>query len=197
MANKLLPPQDRLLKRLSYNSATGLLLWRAREPDDFLPAKYPAERVAKIWNGKFAGTPALACPMPNGYLHGAFDSVDYLQHRVIYKLVTGQEPIDIDHFDGNRSNNRFANFRSTDPSNNMRNRSRSSNNTSGVNGVYRVGTKDRWYAQIEVEGRTFHLGTHDTIEAAAAARLAADHRHGFTERHGQDPTLNAAAILAS
>lgn len=184
MATKILPPQERLHNRLKYDAETGELIWRERPPCDFAVGRYPQDRLANIWNGKFAGRPALASPMPNGYLHGAFDSADYLQHRIIWKLLTGSEPLHIDHINGLRTDNRIANLRSVTVSGNMRNRSLSRNNRSGVIGVHFEARSGLWCASMEVGGAVLYLGRFPLIEDAERARKTAEAEHGFSPRHG-------------
>lgn len=183
MAKKLLPSQERLLKRLEYNPDTGVLLWLERPATEFIGMTYPAERHAKIWNAKHVGKPALHSPMANGYRHGMFDTVDYLQHRIIWKLVHGTEPDFIDHVNGVRSDNRLSNLRSVTVHENMRNRKISSNNTSGFPGVHFETRSQLWVVQLEIEGRARYVGRYSDKADAVAARIKASEGLGFTERH--------------
>ena len=133
------------------------------------------------WNGKMAGKP-FGTKHNRGYIHGDIGGTKYLAHRIIWKMVTGEEPPEIDHDDGNGTNNRFANLLASNHQSNMRNAERRVPNTSGVVGVYPA-RGGRWTARIKTNG-TFHtLGTFDTIEAAHAVRMARQRELGFTERH--------------
>lgn len=184
MKAKPLPSRERLLQRLDYDPKTGEMTWKERPPEDFSEGRYPTARQANIWNGKFAGKPALASPMANGYLHGALDSTDYLQHRIIWKLVTGDEPEFVDHVNGIRDDNRWENLRSTSVTQNMRNRRLPRNNTSGVMGVHWDAKANLWCATIVVLGRLVYLGRYANIDEAARVRKTADLRYGFSSRHG-------------
>lgn len=183
MATKLLPSQERLLKRLDYNSDTGLLVWRLRDVSEFQGMTYPAERHAKIWNAKHVGKPALNAPMANGYRHGMLDGIDYLQHRIIWKLVAGVDPEFIDHINGDRSDNRLVNLRSVSAEENMRNRTLSINNSSGCPGVHFEARSQRWVVQLELAGRVKYVGRYIELSDAIAARVRATEGQGFTERH--------------
>lgn len=183
MAKKLLPSQERLLKRLGYNPDTGDLLWLERPVSDFEGMAYPAERHAKVWNSKHVGKPALNAMAANGYRHGVFDNVDYLQHRIIWKLAHGTDPNFIDHLNGDRSDNRLSNLRSVTFNENMRNRKISSNNTSGFPGVYFEKRSQLWIVQLEIEGRVSYVGGYVDKADAIAARIKACEGLGFTERH--------------
>ena len=97
-----------------------------------------------------------------------------LLHRVILGAVAGMS---VDHIDGNPANNQRANLRVCTHAENMRNRKKHSNNKSGFKGVYR--SRDRWRAQIKVNGTRIALGTFANIEDAAAAYAqAAPRYHG-------------------
>lgn len=56
------------------------------------------------------------------------------------------------------------------------------NNTSGVRGVSWHTGRQKWYARMEVNGRTVSLGYYDTIEDAAKARQEAIRR-----KYGEQP----------
>ena len=87
--------------------------------------------------------------------------------------MTGEWPDGyIDHGNGVRTDNRWANLRAGDRSFNMQNQRRARrDNTTGWLGVSRV--KSRFEAAIQVRGRRFRLGRFDTPEAAHAAYLTA------------------------
>lgn len=168
-----LPPQSVLLDLLSYDPETGLLTWRER------PRKYfRSELDWKRWNGHYAGTKAFTADC-QGYRHGCIFGQQQRAHRVIWKLVTGEDPpADIDHEDGNRSNNRIANLFPRTRSENCKNQKVRSTNSSGVMGVHWDSRNKKWRAQI-------HIGSFDTLEAAAAARRQAERALGFHPNHGR------------
>jgi hypothetical protein len=89
----------------------------------------------------------------------------------------------IDHINGDRADNRIVNLRQTTQSENMRNRRKSTNNTSGYVGVYKVGAK--WRARISVDSKNMNLGIYDTIEQAVQARKQAEIDYGYHENHGR------------
>lgn len=192
MAPKQLPPVEYLRKLFLYNPETGSLVWKERPVSDFKDGTYPAQRACNTWNGKWAGKEALNSPTNNGYLHGAIDYQSFLKHRVIWKFVTGQDPIDIDHANGIRKDNRFANLADCTRRENMRNRGIGKSNTSGHIGIYKSGGK--WTAQIEHDGITENLGAFQNLADAVAARKEAEARLGFHPNHG---TRNGHAIAAA
>lgn len=184
MASKALPPQDVLRQLLSYDPETGRLLWKERGPEWFTSGYHSAETRAKQWNAKNAGKEAFSANTV-GYRYGAIGNVNYLAHRVIWKLVTGHDPDQIDHISGDRSDNRWLNLRDVNETQNKRNMSIPSHNTSGAVGVSYDASRGRWSAYITLGNKKVSLGRHDSFEAALAARKCAEAGHGFHENHGR------------
>lgn len=175
-----LPSQDVLQELLSYDAETGHLFWRERNRRWF-----PNDRSHKVWNSRFAGKRAFTAAF-TGYPCGQLLSCFHFAHRVIWKLVHGEEPDTIDHINGDRSDNRLSNIRSVSHRQNMQNVPRKSNNTTGVVGVSIRGDTGRYTARIRVGERYLSLGCFDTLEEAAAARRAASEKYGFHPNHGRE-----------
>jgi hypothetical protein len=99
-----------------------------------------------------------------------------LMHRTIINAPAG---MDVDHINGDALDNRRCNLRVATRSQNLQNRPKQKNNSSGYKGVskYRTG---RWMASIRVNGTCKYLGYHSTPEAAHAAYCAA-----AKELHGE------------
>ena len=71
------------------------------------------------------------------YISIRIDRKDYLAHRLAWLYVHGEFPIDqIDHHDGNGTNNKLSNIHSVASLENHKNRRKQSNNTSGICGVW-------------------------------------------------------------
>ena len=110
---------------------------------------------------------AEACPGHNMHI---------LMHHLIVQLDDGQQ---CDHEDRNGLNNSRSNLRVATRSQNARNKRMSRNNTSGFKGVYFNKHKQRWQAQIVVNGKRRFLGRFATPEAGAVAYdVAAKRLHG-------------------
>lgn len=185
MKAKPLPDQGFLLQCFDYDPSTGELLWKARDPSTFVAtSERPAAHQAKNFNARFVGRPALASPRANGYLAGSINSEMFYAHRVIWKLVTGQEPDDVDHKDGNRQNNAWNNLRSVSRTDNLKNRCLSSNNTSGFHGVSYSRRHKLWSASIG-DGPGSHLGWFPNKQGAVAARLQAEIQLNYHPNHGR------------
>lgn len=104
------------------------------------------------------------------------DGRNYKAHRIIWLMVTGVWPTyEVDHMDGDPSNNRWNNLRDTPHRINQQNRRQCpSHSKLKVIGV--TPNRDRFGAQIKVDGKRVWLGTFDTIEQAHAVYLEAKRR---------------------
>jgi hypothetical protein len=90
-------------------------------------------------------------------------------HRVIWKMITGEEPPRIiDHSDRDKGNNRWSNLRAATPAQNGANRERALP-PSGFYGVHKHKNKNKWVAQAGGKG-TRYIGIFDSPEEANAAR---------------------------
>lgn len=127
-----------------------------------------------------AGSPA-GCPGSHGYLAVGFDGgPSRLVHRIIWLWMTGEWPQhQIDHVDGDRKNNRWANLREATRSQNIVNRGPNKNNRCGLKGVFFHSQAQKWRARL-YHNKTMHeLGLHSTPEAAHAAYARAARKiHG-------------------
>jgi hypothetical protein len=87
----------------------------------------------------------------------------------------------VDHINGIGTDNRRENLRSATHTENMQNRKKHKNNTSGFKGVYAA--KGRWRAAIRANGQKHNLGYFDSPEEASAAYDEASQRlHGEFSR---------------
>lgn len=97
-------------------------------------------------------------------------------HRVITNTPEG---MDTDHINGDKLYNLRANLRICTRSENMRNRGKQANNTSGYKGVIWEKQSHKWRAHIKINGRLRRIGCFPKIEDAAEAyKQAAAILHG-------------------
>lgn len=179
---RALPSQERLLELLDYDPADGLLFWKPRNS-------------TAMRNNSFAGREAFTA-VANGYRTGSVDGVTYRAHRIIWKIVYGSDPEDIDHINGDRQDNRLANLRSVSRSDNMRNAQLRSNNSSGVVGVTYNRERRKWVAQIK-DGKQRVIGRFDSFDEAVSARQSAEREAGFHANHGRAPRRSAEDTRAA
>ena len=178
--------KEELNNLLSYDPKTGRLFWKKRTPEMFSSEDggRSAHHTCKQWNSRFSGKEALVKNV-HGYKGGRINYSYVLAHRIIWKMVTGEEPNEVDHIDGDRSNNRWSNLRDVSSQGNKRNAKLRSDNTSGVVGVTWHSTRKRWCAFIIIDGKCVSLGTFREFEEAVAARKAAEIAHNFHANHGR------------
>ena len=181
-----LPTSDELNRLLRYDADSGFLYWRKRTPDMFnATAKRSAEWTCKSWNTRFAGKPALNCLDTHGYCHGSIYNKLYQAHRVIWCMIVGTWPVEIDHENGDPDDNRFENLRDVSHVENQRNQKNRTDNTSGHMGVHWNKQLNKWEARIKTDGRKKHLGLFTSLDDAIAARKAAERQYGFHNNHGR------------
>lgn len=102
-----------------------------------------------------------------GYISIRLGTKPYLAHRLAWFYTYGVWPNIIDHIDRDRANNRLTNLKNTDQINNCKNRGLNKNNTSGFIGVYKK--RNKWAAEIILDGKKYRLGVYDTPEEAGKA----------------------------
>lgn len=158
------------LELFRYNYETGVLYWRWRINS----------RVPKTLE---AGTQRK----PSGYLYVSVHGRLYPVHRIVMLMCYGfyGEGLEVDHINHVRNDNRLVNLRFVTHGENMRNKSVSSKNASGVTGVDFLKAKKKYRARITVDRKVIHLGYFETLEEAAAARAEANLKFKFNNNHGE------------
>lgn len=170
MARLELPDQAHLLQRLDYCPETGVLTWK--------PWHSPAN-----FNSRFAGKEAFTT-VERGYRQGRVDGRLLYAHRVIWRMMTGETPHDIDHINGDRGDNRWCNLRAVTRQENLRNVRLSHRNHTGSHGVQHTHW-GAWQAKIGVDGSVLCLGSFKTKQEAVEARKAAERALGYHPNHGR------------
>lgn len=154
----------RLREVLEYEAETGLFKWLV-----------VLSNVVR--SGSIAG-----CLNKYGYRLIRIDGNLYLAHRLAWLYMHGQWPEnEIDHINGETSDNRISNLRQATRSQNMQNEkvARKSNKSCGLLGVSKNGRG--WKAEIKVDGKKLHLGSYKTpSEAHDAYVLAKGSLHQFS-----------------
>ena len=162
---------EEVARLFTYDRETGVLYWRIRNHSS-IRRNYVA--------GSSKGN-------NNGYRQVSIKGKHYHEHRIIMMLCFGHIPenAEIDHINHVRDDNRLANLRFVTRSENRKNQSVSSKNTSGVTGVYFSKSRNKFRAQIKVNRKIMHLGMFETLEEAAAARVEANLKFNFNNNHGK------------
>lgn len=121
----------------------------------------------------------------HGYRRIIIDYQKYYEHQLAWFYIYGEWPYEIDHIDGDRSNNAIANLRVCDRTQNGFNAERSTG-SSGLRGAYLDKRTTRWYSKIQVRGQVEYLGTFGTPEDAHSAFMAAAEKyHGEFAYHNR------------
>ena len=133
--------------------------------------------IAKTNSNKRKVGDALSSQTDKGYLRSSVSGKSYRVHRLVFLYHHGYMPEQVDHIDGNRTNNRIENLREATSSQN--NQNRKATGSSGIKGVVWHKQSKKWVASICVNRKSVHLGSFLSIEEAAlVASRARQSAHG-------------------
>lgn len=165
---KPLPSYETLHEYFKYDKETGNLFWKISS------------------NNRVKAGDLITCQNAFGYLLVALKYNQYLVHRIIWKMVTSEEPpYELDHKDCNTLNNKFDNLRPADRLTNLCNTRKHRRNINGVKGVTWDKKSKAWNARICVNYNRINLGYFATLEEAAKVRKDyADNLRGEFTREG-------------
>jgi hypothetical protein len=175
MKPKRLPSAIYLRSILRYEPETGRLYWRQRYD---VPAAWNTWLAGRLAGCIRGGRRVVRLP---GYKLCA-------AYRIIWKMMRGREPPEIDHINGNPLDDRLVNLRAATRRQNAQ--SSRGSNPSGFKGV--SFERKRWRARLCLEGQTLDLGSYaDPVEAHAAYMQAARKHFGKFARASCSPPRRA------
>jgi hypothetical protein len=149
--------QDRLKSLLHYDPDTGVFTNKVTR--------------ANAVGGEIAGYRHYA----SGHWYITVDYKKYKAHRLAWLYYYGIWPEEIDHINGNGTDNRITNLRECTHQQNGRNTKLRIDNTSGKKGVYFDKKNRKYRAYIGINGKNRFIGSRfDTVEEAIAARNKAE-----------------------
>lgn len=155
-----------LRSELDYDASTGVFRW-----------KNPSARNIKP--GDVAG-----CVNADGYIVIKLKDIQYKAHRLAYAHVYGDVDTDVDHYDGDRTNNRLVNLRPATNKINSQNRRRAKRTAkSKLIGAFYRKRDGKWTSSIKTDdGRRIFLGVfeNDLQASAAYVRAKREHQSGGT-----------------
>jgi len=157
--------QERLKELLHYDEELGTFTWLIR----------PCNSMR---SGDFAGTYDK-----NGYLRILYKGKLYMGHWLAWLYIYGKFPDnEIDHINGNPSDNTILNLRDVTRKQNMENKKVYSNSKSGYPGVTWHIKKNRWVVRIGHYGKRISVGQFKDLNDAIAARIKAENAT-YTHNH--------------
>lgn len=179
-------PASLVSKLISYDPESGNLFWKERGIDCLPDWKYPCDKKVEMFNKLHAGNQAFISGSLTGHKLGYIYGIRFGAHRVAWAIHYGKWPDgEIDHINGDTSDNRICNLRDVSHHENMMNKRTTKRNKSGINGVSWIKDRKKWYASIRYNGKTISLGKYDDKFEAARARKAAELKLGFHSNHGR------------
>ena len=126
--------QEELKEKLVYNPLTGVF-------------------------SRLRGKSKVGTPTHHGYISIEIKRKAYLAHRLAWLYVTGNFPKELtDHINQIKTDNRFCNLREANFRQNCFNVALRKNNKTGIKGVYFNKKKQKYVAQIRINGVKTYLG---------------------------------------
>lgn len=168
---------DEVRAALDYDPVLGILRWKPN------PAR------SKAWNTRRAGKAAGSVSKATLQVQVRLNDVLYLAHRLIWLMQTGTWPAEeIDHRNGNDSDNRWENLREATRNENIWNRTMHKGTKSGFLGVRYRPHHGKWEARIAIGGKVvWHAYASTAQEASAMRRAILPKFHGEFIREHHDP----------
>ena len=147
--------QNQLRELLRYDPETGLLWWMRRKSGSRYPITVPAGVTRK-----------------DGYRVIGLNYGRHYGHHLAWLYMTGEWPEnEIDHINGDPSDNRWVNLRAATHAQNLANKKREKGNVSGYKGVW-LEQNNKYYCDVRANGIKVRGGPFLTAEAAFALREA-------------------------
>lgn len=177
-------PPDYLRECFDYNPLTGRLTWRDRPRHHFR-----SHGMFTRFQRHYAGKPTGSVE-GEGYvcIQIVYDGAQRTlkAHRVAFAIMTGDWPDgQIDHINGNRADNSWANLRLASQTDNMRNRAVQRRSVTGVSGVRPMRGGASYQVYIGEGGQQTLIGTFRDFDTAVRARKAAERRLGYHPNHSR------------
>lgn len=176
--------KDDLDKLFLVDTVSGKLFWKERPLDSFKTVG-----AGKIWNKRYASKQA-GHTKKDGYCVVGIHGVLNLVHRVIWLLHSGSWPKNqIDHIDGDCSNNSLTNLREVCNQENSKNQKLRKNNRFGVTGVNFRKDINKYRAYVQTpKGELENLGLFSSIDLAIKARKNKETEYNYHPNHGRSST---------
>jgi len=164
-----------------------LSLHRARKLFSYNPDTGQVHRLIGVHGGKRGQRAGSLSTMKCRYKYWRItvDYQGYILARVIWFMQTGKWPDEIDHINGDPTDNRWCNLRDVPHTENQKNLRVSKNNNGGIIGVYWNKDRKKWHSRITVKDKTVILYYGNDFLEACCLRKSAEIKYGFHENHGR------------
>ena len=125
--------------------------------------------------------------MMNNYGYVLYSSTkDGLNNKKLHRVILDcPDDMFVDHINHNPLNNSRSNLRIVTNQQNLMNRGKQKNNSSGIIGVCWNKREEKWVAQIMLNNKNIHLGRFDDLEEACEVRKEAEIKY-FGEFRNKD-----------
>ena len=141
---------------------------------------YKKSPLPKIKVGSKAGT-----INSEGYCRVSIDGKKHSMHRVVFLMKHGYLPKEIDHINGNKTDNKIENLREVTRTQNRYNVIGYKNNTSSVKGLTFNKKLNKWELSMNVDRKRKYIGLFEDFELAELVAMEARNKyHGAYANHG-------------
>jgi hypothetical protein len=131
----------------------------------------------KAWKNKTRNSQINSLDKDNYYIvfsNTFFNKkIRYKVHRIVYAISNSEDCLNdscIDHIDGNRLNNNPKNLRTATVSQNLLNRGKQKNNSTGHKNITFSKRRKKYICKIQIRRKQIHIGEFDTLEEAIEKR---------------------------
>lgn len=132
--------------------------------------------IRRVNKGSFRAGTRAGSPSGHGYRKIGFEGIRIYEHQAAWLYIYDEWPPEVDHRDGNKSNNALANLRiATRTQNNFN--SKREPGQSGLRGAYLDTRSLRWFSKIQIGWQVKYLGAFDSAEEAHLAFMKAVELH--------------------